>query len=298
MKKITKNRVFQYSTFAVTFLYTKNLAADAIYTNIDPETPLIEDNDFYLIDLDNNGVTDFKIQKISGSFYSYWSEHISYAYYIFIGPWVTGNKIAGIQSVISPSYGGFTQYFPFALNSGDLIDEELTFQNNNFEILAYIIRSDGGASKGDGGAWSSGVENRFLGVRFKDSFDCFHYGWIRCSSEPDAASLTIHDYAYETKCETGIYAGDTIGDTTTVGITNLDFYIPTIYSYSGTVCININKQLLGGNYSIITLEGKVISSGYLVDLNNKFNVKALNGTYIVTINKDSYNYSKQIIQIQ
>ena len=298
MKTNLTHKISLYSTFATVFLLSKSLSAEAVYTDIDPDTMLAEDNDYYLIDMDNNGVPDFKIQKISGSFYSYWSEHLSYAYYVFMGPWLSGNRIAAIKSVIDKSYGGFTQYFPFALNSGQLIDEDLTFQNNNFEVLAYIINSDGGASQAIGGQWLDGQENMFLGVKFKDSLDCFHYGWIRCSSEPDAASLTIHDYAYETKCATGIYAGDTIGDTTTVASAELAFNIPTVYNYSDNIIINIDLSLLGAHYSIISLDGKVISSGNLDVLNNTFNIVAEKGNYIVTVRKGDDKYSKQILVVQ
>ena len=93
-------------------------------------------------------------------------------------------------------------------------------------------------------------------------------------------------------------AGDTIGDTSTVEIAELDLIAPTIYSYSGTICINIDKQLLGANFSVVSFEGKVVSSNYLNELNNKFNSIAVNGTYIITVNKGSFSYSKQIILIQ
>lgn len=110
--------------------------------------------------------------------------------------------------------------------------------------------------------------------------------------------IILHDYAYETKCETGIFAGDTIGDTSTVGITNLDLFTPTIYSYSKSICINIDKQLLGAEFSVVNLEGKLVYSAFLGELNNKFSSVVGNGTYIVTIIKNSYSYSKQIILVQ
>lgn len=277
------------------FLFCKTGQAEAIYTDIDPDILLSLDNDVYNIDINNDGVLDFKLQKISGSFYSYWSEHLSYAYYVAISPWQSGNKMAGLKSVINPSYGGFTQYFPFALNSMDLINEDLTFQNNNFEILAYVINSDGGASQANGGFWLDGFENKFLGVRFKDSLDCFHFGWIRCSATPEATSLTIHDYGYETKCETGIFAGDTIGDTSTVEVSELSSFVPTIYSYAGVLNISLNKQLIGANYSVFNLEGKIIQTGFLDELNNKLHNNCSDGVYLVIIKKDEYSYSKQIL---
>lgn len=297
MKTNLTDKISRYSTFATVFLLSKSLSAEAVYTDIDPDTMLAEDNDYYLIDIDNNGVPDFKIQKISGTFYSYWSEHLSYAYYVFMGPWITGNKIAGIQSVISPSYGGFTQYFPFALNSGQLIDEDLTFQNNNFEILAYKIRNHAGGGGPSNGEWFYNNGDHYLGVFFFDSLNCKHYGWIRCEAFGGADSLLIKDYAYETKCATGINAGDTIGDTTTVALAEQAFNIPTIYNYADKIIINIDLSLSGAHYSIISLDGKVISSGNLNVLNNTFNIVE-NGNYIVTVRKGDDRYSKQIVVVR
>lgn len=295
MKRIQNSRIFQYSTFAAAFLLSNHAQSEAIYTDIDPDIMLVEDNDFYLIDMDNDGLLDFKFQKISNSFYSYWSENLSYANYLVLAPWRSGNRIAGVKSVISPSYGGFTQYFPFALNSMDLINEDLAFQNNNFQILGLNISGPSGAI---GGFWYPGIENGLIGVKFVDSINCIHYGWIRCSAAAGAISLIIHDYAYETKCETGIFAGDTLGDTSIVGLSQLELIVPTIYCYSGSICINIDKQLLGAEFSVVNLEGKLVCSGPLDELNNKFNSVLGNGTYIVTVNKESYSYSKQIVQVQ
>ncbi|MBK9505561.1 MAG: hypothetical protein IPO03_09345 [Bacteroidetes bacterium] len=147
MKDYQKHILSHYSAFAAMFLFCKTGQAEAIYTDIDPDILLSLDNDVYNIDINNDGLLDFKLQKISGSFYSYWSEHLSYAYYVAISPWQSGNRMAGLKSVIDPSYGGFTQYFPFALDSMNLINGDLTFQNNNFEILAYKIRNDDGGGR-------------------------------------------------------------------------------------------------------------------------------------------------------
>jgi hypothetical protein len=45
-------------------------------------------------------------------------------------------------------------------------------------------------------------------------------------------TLTVHDYAYELKCNTPIIAGDTIGDTTTIGIGELNNLEATIYTFN------------------------------------------------------------------
>ncbi|MBK9505546.1 MAG: hypothetical protein IPO03_09270 [Bacteroidetes bacterium] len=62
--------------------------------------------------------------------------------------------------------------------------------------------------------------------------------------------LILKDYAFETKCETGIYAGDTIGDTSTVEVAELSSFVPTLYCYAGFLNISLNNQLVGANYTV------------------------------------------------
>lgn len=295
MKDYQKHILSHYSAFAAMFLFCKTGQAEAIYTDIDPDILLSLDNDVYNIDINNDGLLDFKLQKISGSFYSYWSEHLSYAYYVAISPWQSGNRMAGLKSVIDPSYGGFTQYFPFALDLMNLINGDLTFQNNNFEILAYKIRNDDGGGGPSGGEWFYNSGDHFLGVVFVDLLNCNHYGWIRCEAIGGADLLILKDYAFETKCETGIYAGDTIGDTSTVEVAELSSFVPTLYCYAGFLNISLNNQLVGANYTVFNLEGKIIHTGYLDEVNNKLNINCNDGIYLVIIKKDEYSYSKQIL---
>ncbi|MBK7441824.1 MAG: T9SS type A sorting domain-containing protein [Bacteroidetes bacterium] len=295
MKQHLKLQLSSYSTFAAIFLLGNDSLGNAVYTDIEPDIVLVSDNELYDIDMDNDGHLDFRVQKLSGSFYSYWSDNLSYSNFIIISPLESGNEVAGIKSVINPSYGGFTLYFPYVIESSQLIDNGLSFQNNYFQILALNISGPSGAI---GGYWYTGFDEKYIGVGFKDSLNCFHYGWIRCSTTSQAESVIIDSYTYETKCETGIYAGDTIGDTTTVEVAELSSLVPTIYSFAGVLNISLNKKLVGANYTVFNLEGKIIHTGYLDELNNKLNINCNEGVYLVIIKKDEYSYSKQILLVQ
>ncbi|MFZ1634962.1 MAG: T9SS type A sorting domain-containing protein [Chitinophagales bacterium] len=285
-----------YSIFATAFLSTKSSESQIVYTDIDDVT-LSADNEFYNIDFDYDGLYDFKLQKISGSFYSYWSDHISYADYIFISPLQSGNKIAGLKSVINPSYGGFTQYFPFALNSFALINEDLTFQNNNFEILAYKIRNDVGGGGPSGGEWFYNNVDQYLGVMFVDTLDCKHYGWIRCEAFGGADSIVIKDFAYVISCEIGVYAGTNLIETDDIAINSLQNFKPTIYNYRNILTININANLVGSNYTITSADGKLIGSGNLNQPNNTINLTCAPGIFIVTVKNAISSYAQKIIVI-
>lgn len=295
MRKHLRLQLSSYSTFAAVFLLGNDSLGNAVYTDIEPDIILASDNELYDIDIDNDGHLDFRVQKLSGSFYSYWSDNLSYSNFIIISPLESGNAVAGIKSIINPSYGGFTLYFPYVIESSQLIGNGLNFQNNYFQILGLNISGPSGAI---GGYWYAGFDEKYIGVRFNDSLNCFHYGWIRCSTTSQAESVIIDSYAFETKCETGIYAGDTIGDTTTVEVLDLSSFVPTVYSYAGFININLNDQLMGTNYSVINLEGKLLYFGFLYDINNKLNLQLDIGIYIINLEKGEYRYSEKLLFTQ
>ena len=297
-----KNNKFiltQYSALSACFLALNSSSiGQAVYTDIDPDIVLDNNWETAGVDMNNDGIVDFGFLNRSFDFSTYYSYYSSHLNALYAGPQSPNNEIAALTHVISPSYGGFTVYFPFALNVGDLVEENLIFHNEGYQTLAYRYIDKSGFYFPKGGIWYPEVLDHYLGVRFYDSLDCLHYGWIRCDVLENGGKLIVKDYAFENKCNTGIMAGDTIGDTSTVEIAELDLIAPTIYSYSGTICINIDKQLLGANFSVVSFEGKVVSSNYLNELNNKFNSIAVNGTYIIPVNKGFFSFSKQIILIQ
>ena len=99
---------------------------------------------------------------------------------LFVGPLVLGNLIAGNPHVIFPSYGGFTVYFPYALTEGAIIDQDsLDFQNPGYQTLAYRYKGENSTYFPNGGHWYPEVFDHYLGLYFKDTADCYHYGWVR-----------------------------------------------------------------------------------------------------------------------
>lgn len=69
-----------------------------------------------------------------------------------------------------------------------------------------------------------------------------HYGWIRCTTANLTRKLIIHDYAFENKCDIGIIAGDTIGDTSGLAISNANLLDADIYSFGKTINIITNER--------------------------------------------------------
>ena len=264
----SKFNLIQYSAISACFLALhQNVRGQAIYTNIDPDLELDNNWESAGIDMNNDGVPDFGFLNRSfdfSTFYSYYSSHFEA---IYAGPQSPNNEIAALTHVISPSYGGFTVYFPFALNESDLINEVLTFHNNGYQTMAYrYIQTDGDYFP-KGGIWYPEVLDHFLGVRFIDTSDCLHYGWIRCDIKDNGRTLIIKDYAYEINCNTGIF---------------------------------IQFQEISENYSfqILNLSGAKISSGILSGKNNVIPMSAKpKGYYFVEIYKGQQKFAAKKIFI-
>lgn len=298
----SKFNIQEYSAFAVCFLLIQDEgAAEAVYTDI-PDTVINHNAETFWLDLDDSGTMDFSFQKQSFDFLvsTYYSGYVtSHFSAIFAEPLIIGDMIAGSTVIWGGSAAGsFVVYHPYAIASGEMINDSLSFQFADDQNMAFRYTTAEGAYFPKGGNWYPEVLDHYLGIYFKDSAGCYHYGWIRCDVKNEGKELVIMDFAYESKCETGIVAGDIIGDTTTLALTESGLIVPTIYSYSGTIVINIDKQLLGAKYSVVNLEGKVISSGHLNELNNKINSIHGDGTFIIIVEQGTYRYSKQILLFQ
>ena len=284
----------EYSGFATAFLFINaNTNAQIIYTDIDPDIELQFNGETAGIDMDNNGTIDFAFLKISFSFTTFWvsSDIIVNVKGVLVGPYGTSvNAIAGTYS--QQSEAGSIYYNPYALNIGNLINEELSFQNNGFQTMASEARRSNGGLFAAGGNWHPDVENRYLGVKFIDNDDCFHYGWIRCTVADTSKRIIIKDYAYEASCEHTIVAGDTISY---VGITEgqniLDI---NVYSFGNNVYINVDEKLNNTSVQVFNLEGKEIYSAELQNQFTEIKLNAPKGIYLVEIIADEGRYTKKV----
>jgi len=298
--KRNKFSLIEYSCLAGVFISLNSKStAQVIYTDIEPDIELQFDGETAFIDMDNNGTSDFAFLKTSEGYYHYWTSATSTGVYrfrhgIWAGPMYSFNEIAA-RSVTHGSYGGSTEYFPYALELGDLINELFSFHNAGFQLLGSgfyqsIIDSDHWADRF--GSWNPDVDNGYLGVRFKSNDDCMHYGWIRCTTIDSTKRLIIHDYAYETVCEHPIEAGSL---TSYVEIqTEANNFDATVYSFSKNIYINMalfqNTELI-----ICDLNGKQIIKNYLQTKNETISMTNYPaGIYLVTLLKDGNRFDKKV----
>jgi hypothetical protein len=286
---VSKFSLMQYSAAALALLSAKAAYSQAVYTDIDPDVILDEPGESFGIDLDDDGLNDFNFFNKSFTT-TVWNGAQGEISAIFAGAFDNmENGLVGYIAYYS-GYGGTTYFRPHALSENFSVNEYINFYNANYQTVAMIIyEPDFPPTTIRRGDWyplyGYDITNHFLGFRFEDESSNKRYGWIRCSVIDSGRTLIIHDYAYESKPDTPILTGDTIGDTTTVNIQEGEFSGLTVYSFGNSVFINtpLNKV----QYRILNLQGEVILNGqvtsgsYKLDLNT-----AATGVYLVECRKE------------
>ncbi|MCB9019917.1 MAG: T9SS type A sorting domain-containing protein [Chitinophagales bacterium] len=274
----------QYSTAAAALLAPAAAFSQAVYTDVDPDIVLDEQGEWWGFDLDGDGLNDFNFFNKSFSttvWYSDWGEVKG----LFAGVFDTMQNGLNGQTYYFSGNGGYTYYLPNNLESNELINDKIQFYNANYQTLAKTIyRPAWPPSTDNWGPWNSyfwGLqENKFIGFKFVDEDAITRYGWIRCSVVDTNRTLIIHDYAYESKPDTPILTGDTIGDTTTVSIQEGEFSGPTVYSFGNSVFIN--TPLNNVEYRILNLQGEVILNGQVTSRSYKLDLNtAETGIYLI-----------------
>lgn len=208
MKTALKKRLADYARFAAGVLLMANKAeAEVIYTDLEPDIALDTDGNYYAIDIDNNGSPDFQFLlstfTVNPSFTYYYTFRLLAA-----GPF-TQNAFAGDVDV--SFYTGSTLFFPYALSNNVKIDDNLLWQSATMQFLAWKTWTTMYDNHCANCNWNSKslyeIFDHFIGIRFIDTENKNHYGWIRCDVKEDGGILVIKDYAYETEPDYLIIAG-------------------------------------------------------------------------------------------
>ncbi len=283
-----RKRLIDYSIFSISFLsLSSTVKADAVYSDIEPDIVLENDGDIFFLDMDENGANDFAflnstwIDFTTDSFYSSRFERI------FAGPQSPLNFIAASTDLFGTAESNYYYvYFPYALSLGDTINTSRNFENYGFQRMAfrsYTWMTFIGTVTWAGGNWYPEVSDHFLGVKFIDIDSCYHYGWIRCDVAEDGRKLVIKDFAFESKCGVGILAGDTVGDTTTVAINEINSLNVSIYSFNNLIYINLNELLIDVEIRIYDLNGNMIYSDGLKNQFTQIELNEKEGIHLVEL---------------
>jgi len=293
----------QYAFFATAFLALHAKAkGEAVYTDIDPDIMLDSDLETGAVDMDGNGTYDFWFINISYTNFYAEPGHYTLIQKIWAGGYGTfANEIAGTQDLY---------YYPYALSYGDLISNELSFQNWAYQRMAWrvllSIESPGGGATetwiGTGGHWYPEVLDHYLGVHFIDEDDKYHFGWIRCDVKDAGRTLVVKDYAYEKIPDRPIKAGDKIGDTSLVlnpdilhtDVVENELLNAIVYSFNNTVYIHLPQEINNALVRVYDMNGKEVYGGVLIEQQSQIELNKSEGIYFVYIISGENRMSKKL----
>lgn len=288
----TISKLKAYSLLSGSFLVSHNSATpQVIYTDIEPDTVFDESYEGAYFDIDNNGEFDFTVVNYSWTFTTY-SYDVINRQDILAGPFISANAIAGI---LISYYGAGIRYFPYAIEKGELIKEDLDWQTAGIQIMGlrdYV--GDGThqclACYWYGENYSERIDH-YLGLRFIGDDEKDHYGWMRCDVLDEGRVLVVKDYAYETKPDRYIIAGDTIGAT---DISESNDLIANIYSFGSTIYISTGKQPVNTYVRVIDLLGKEVYNSQINEIDPKINLDVSDGYYVVELKESEKRLTKKL----
>lgn len=296
--KETAQKLAGYAALAGAFvLGSTGAKGQVIYTDVNPDETYSDDGDFYEIDLNLDGSTDFSIAVIDFTYPGF-----------FYSTGTLGNTWAGLlQGVVVHSYNGSVAgssgasgtVLPYALNNGADIDGGLSFHTNaSYGVqtmvfyLGVIDYPAPGSTFGffTGGNWNN-KHDKYLGFKLNDGGDSY-YGWARLDVESNHHEFTIKDFAYKATADATIQAGEMVGVHNVIQNDQL-----TAYSYGNTINIAVKSlETAGATVKVFDMSGQVV---YQNDLNtagmNISMASAATGNYTLQIlTKENGVYTKKL----
>ncbi len=282
MKEHVKKRLQQYSLFTcVNLIIQQGATAEVIYTDINPDTILNESEDFFSLDIDNNGTFDFGFLNNSATTYDFTLGYVTFQS-LLAGPFISSNALAGISHYYF--YSGGNRYFPYAFSESNLIEPLLNWQNFGVQFIAWKTWAGGYDDHCDLCYWNSEslpeVLDHYLGAKFVDSDNNIHFGWIRCDVKDDGHTLILKDYAYESKSNQPILAGS---KETYQNITS-NILSGNIYSYGNVIYVNISSRpKLDFTLNIYDISGRCVYQKGLQESRNSVTTSLTTGIYLVEV---------------
>lgn len=288
--------LLQYSAAAVALLGVTAASSQVIYTDIDPDVVLDEPDEMFGIDLDDDGLNDFNFFNESFTTTVFYGD-LANVKALFVGAFDTMlNGIVGSTGFLSGG-GGYTYYWPYAMQNGVVIDENLNFFNSNYQsLVALKYKTDVPfvLPQGNWTSFYSGYEhlNEYVAVRFANEEGVMRYGWIRCSVIDSGRTLIIHDYAFELQPDKPIIAGDTLSY---VDIQEQFYLYATVYNFNKSVYIYL-QNYTPTQVTIVNIAGQTVLAK---TINNQFEVLDTSdfprGVYLVTLKANDLSLTKKIV---
>ena len=156
-----------------------------------------------------------------------------------------------------------------------------------------------------GGNWYPEFTDHYLGIKFLDMDNKNHFGWIRCDVLEEGRVLVIKDYAYESKPNVSIKAGDTIGDTTVraekeapvfnVAIEQSNLEGINMYAFNSDLFVNFAENNGGYLLKIYTLTGQIVYSKTIMELRSIIAMKEYTkGYYLIELTNETGRFTKKV----
>lgn len=297
-KKISSFNLLSYASAAACYLGIHNdVCGQVVYTDVDPDLIFDERLEGGGLDIDNNGTIDFLFLNSSFTFYNYIFGSYRLKQDIIAGPAIPSNAIAGIYNTWSNGSDVFTIYYPYALMAGEVINNSLQWQNEDYQILAMRTLYETGDICGM--AFSCNWYNfdieetidHYLGIRFTDEDHNNYFGWIRCDVKDEGRTLIIKDYAYEVIPEHPIVAGDTLHY---VSVENQNMLEASVYVIEDNLHVLLKDFENEAQILIYDLAGRLLHSQKISDKAIVIELNFPNGNYFINIFSDSGRFTKQI----
>lgn len=295
------NKLLQYSKLSAVFVLLKSIdaACEIVYTNVEPDVELTDGASSFYVDLDNDLVNDFHFYVRYASYSGHYTTggiyyipgHHNHKIRVFTdGIDLTGNSLAGtIFSYGTTSSVGY-KALPYAIDVDTIINSSINFIGWHSQTMAYTSESFDLIYYG--GNWYPEKLNHYLGVRFKDSDENTHYGWIRCDVKDEGRTLVIKDYAYEAESDYPIVAGDTAHY---VGINCIENAInATVYGFGKDIYI-LTENFQNTEVIICNLDGQTVIKNNLQSEKELINMRNYStGMYLVTLLNDGKRFDKKV----
>jgi hypothetical protein len=293
MKKQLLKRFYIF--IVTTMMFSVSAKAQIIYKDIMPDTTINTDGGVYSLDLNNDGINDFKI---------------SYDTTVVSGNCPQGTPKTGINiSVRITPLGaneiGNDTIYPGALLLNSKIDSSsFKWKNNANQILTYkfwqcrLIRDIRFSrylwSALYSGRWNGAV-NKYIPLKLVKGSKIY-YGWVRLDIPSGATSFIVKDYAYNTDAEQPILAGKTnvTGMSENLFSSSINLF-PNPASHYFTIALGRSHKKVA--VTISDISGKIIYTTIVSETQRlEVNMKDFaEGIYVVQIQADGFIATKKLV---
>lgn len=282
---LTKNsKLAQYTAVAGALIAGSSVDAQIVYTDISPDAVLDSTSAPYLLDFNNDANPDlvFSVQHLVGT------GSQSGIQFTYIGDaaavgFPVGNQVLGAVSSSS-------SFAVTALNAGDPISAAQNFGGSSSSALALnaLITAPGAGTFPVTAGDFLAASNKFLGAKFVVGANT-HYGWVQLSVNAMSTLLTIHDYAFNATPVGALNAGQM------VGLENVNVEDKaTIKTTLNNATLNVTPDLIGGTLQIVSINGQVVKSVTITDINTTIEFEGINtGIYTISAQFEAGKVSKR-----